>query len=99
MVRCIDRKFPRVSLSQRIRDHLRQESPRQPCALVRFSDEQIEEMEIRPHRGDSSDPIAVFGNIEPKISRETLLYFLRRMIREEACPALGRKFADDEFLG
>src|SRR4051794_25677400 len=56
-------------------------------------------MGICSNRSDPGNAFAVFGNIEPKITCETLLDLFFRVILKEVCPGLGRKLPDNEFLG
>ena len=67
--------------------------------MVGLANEQVEEMGICSNRSDPGNAFAVFGNIEPKITRETLLDLFFRVILKEVCLSFGRKLPDDEFLG
>ena len=64
-----------------------------------LANEQVEEMGICPNRSDPRNAFAVFSNIEPKITRETLMYLGRRVIAQEMSAPLSGKFADNELFG
>jgi hypothetical protein len=54
---------------------------------------------VRTDSGNSSEFVTVFGKIEAKVTRETLMYLGRGVIPQEMSAPVSGKFADDELFG